>query len=1019
MHQFHKNQIKHKRILPAAVIIFVLLAMIFFVSLSWFLRDYRKAVYERIIDSNISALKETTGTLISKTTSGFGNCQHEVRMLGIGMSEHLKKNGFSSEGELSEEDRNYILEFEKASVFDYCVLLNDAGRGVYSDGNSVKPINLYSSQAYVDCISSSDGEAISFISDPFGAAGKDVVAFSSRAGSVILIGIYSQDSFEALYDSATFGDSASYLITTSSGLILSSAHVTPKLEESLNLFTYIGENPKNEGYFLPDRTKTAPYDRMVSDFENGESGRGEFYFEDSRYELVYAPIPYTSWNFVSCVAYDHITADAVEINQKTVQLTVIIITLMFGLFLIIVCMLVFVVRAHASKEAVRRDRIFTLMTHYVPNVILIADSISGDIEYASNNTDQVLGISGSFANILEDRIFRCIHSDDRQKVLDLIRLVRTGGSMSESMVLRFTRPDTGAEIILGLNGYLISEKDSSQRFITLTIEDITERVRSRERLEEALVNEERANAAKSTFLASMSHDIRTPLNAITGLTSLALQYPEDIKKVTECLQKIANSSQLLLGLINDVLDMSRIESGQMQLAETEFELGEWLERVITVTQSQTSVRGQRFDVDAWDIRHELLCGDVVRLGQVLTNVLGNAVKFTRKGGEIHLEIREVPSEEPGRAAFCFVVSDTGIGMSREYMDHIFEMFTRDRNSYSSGIQGTGLGMAITKRIVDMMGGTIRVESELNKGTTFTVELSLRISGREFPQAPHCGMIVIANPGSRERCVDAVRKLDAIGVEAVWETDYAAAVALARTKRESGRPFDLAFLPYKLFRSDPSLDGRRIQKDLGDQTKLLLGLKPDEAVYYETRKQQGITQTIPLPLFHMSLYRKITVMLGESEALAENPAGMLKGLSILLVEDNPINQEIAVEMLSGLMAAKVDPAGNGEEGCNRFLTAPPQTYDVILMDLQMPVLGGLDAAKKIRASSHSEAGTIPIIALTANAFEEDRREAADAGMDGFVSKPIDFDVLAREVFRVCRKLHGEDRDAAGGDKPAGL
>lgn len=996
-----KNRKKPKIFLPLIIAVSVLLAMIFFAALFWFLGNYRKAVYERIIDSNISALKETTGTLISKTTDGFGNCRHEVRLMGIGLSENLKMKGFTSDEELTEADRSYIQAFQRASVFDYCVLLNEAGRGVYSDGETIKPINLYSSQAYVDCILSADGEAISFISDPFNAAGKDVVAFSSRAGAVLLIGIYSQDSFEALYDSTTFGDSASYLITTASGLILSSAHVTKELGESLNLFTYIRENPENESFFQPDRKGLAPYEQVLSDFQNGEGGRMECYFGKSRYELVYAPIPYTGWSFVSCVSYSHITADAVEINQKTVRLTAILISLMFGMFMVIVFMLVFVVRANASREAVRRDRIFTLMTHYVPNVILIADSESGDIEYVSNNTVQVLGIQGSFGNIVDNRVLAYVSGDDRQEVLSLIEAVRTGRSKSESATLRFARPDTGAEIILGLNGYLISEQAGGQRFITLTIEDITGRVRSRQRLEEALASEERANAAKTTFLAGMSHDIRTPLNAITGLTNLALQYTEDRRKVEECLQKIENSSRLLLGLINDVLDMTSIESGRLQLAETEFELGQWLESVITVTQSQTGVRGQHFDVDAWDISHELLCGDVVRLSQVLTNVLGNAVKFTPEGGDIHLKIWELPQPDDDHAVFRLVVNDTGVGMSREYISHIFEKFTRDQNSYSQGIQGSGLGMTITKHIVDMMGGSILVESELGKGTTFTIELPVLLSGRSFPQTPHCRMMVLANPGTEDWCEDAKRKLTAIGVQAVWETDYQAAVALALEEKVKGRPFDLVFLPYKLLRYDQTLDGKRIQEDLGGQTLLLLGLKPDEYAVCEKLKREGFSQTIPLPLFHMNLYRIITAMFDESEALTGDPAGVMAGLTILLVEDNEINQEIATEMLSGLMGAKVVSARNGEEGCERFFTAPPKTYDVILMDLQMPVLGGLDAARRIRRSAHPEAGTIPIIALTANAFEEDRRAALDAGMNGFVSKPIDFTTLSREIFRVRR------------------
>lgn len=286
-----RNRKKHKFSLPVTVTVGIALALVFYLALSYFLGGYRSDIYDRIIDSNISALKETTSTLISKTTEGFDHCRHEIRVLGIGMSEELKQNGFTAADEISPDDRNYIRDFNQISVFDYCVLLNESGRGIYSQGSYIKPINLYSSQAYVDCISSPDGSAISFISDPFSASGKDVVAFSCRAGSVILIGIYSQDSFEALYDSAIFGDNASYMITTDSGLMLSSTHVSKEVEESLNLFAYFRENPKNAGFFTPDAQGKSGYEQVLSDFQAQQSGSAELYFGEARYELVYAPSP--------------------------------------------------------------------------------------------------------------------------------------------------------------------------------------------------------------------------------------------------------------------------------------------------------------------------------------------------------------------------------------------------------------------------------------------------------------------------------------------------------------------------------------------------------------------------------------------------------------------------------------------------------------------------------------------------------------------------------------------------------
>ena len=254
------------------------------------------------------------------------------------------------------------------------------------------------------------------------------------------------------------------MITTDSGLILSRTHVNRELGETLNLFTYFEENPLNAEFFKPDAQGGTEYERVLSEFRNDKGGSAEIYFGDSRYELVYAPIPRTGWEFISCVSYDHITADAAQINQETIQLTMFIIVLMLGMFLVIVIMLVFVVRANASREAVRRDRIFTLMTHYVPNVIVIGDSESGAIEYASRNTEQVLGIEDAFGNAIEEKFLSCISGSDRQAVLDLMSRIREGECVSGSLKLHFTRPDTQRDIVLSLNAYLIAEQDSSQRF---------------------------------------------------------------------------------------------------------------------------------------------------------------------------------------------------------------------------------------------------------------------------------------------------------------------------------------------------------------------------------------------------------------------------------------------------------------------------------------------------------------------------------------------------------------------------
>lgn len=995
---------KYKTSLPVTIACAAALAILFYLIMSYFLEDYRKDTYSQIINSNITALKETTDTLISKTTEGFGHCQHEVRVLGVGLSQKLLAEGFSSVSELTSDDIAYLEAFGRTSVFDYCMLLNEYGRGIYTDGEGIHEINMYSSRAYVECLSSPTGETISFISDPLSSEGRDVIAFSARSGAVTMIGIYGQESFEALYDSATFGDHASYMITTDSGLILSSAHVKQEIKDALNLFSYFREEPRNESFFELDEEGQSGYTRMALDFQQRNGGSTELYFQGALYELAYAPIPQTRWNFISCVSYDYITADAAEINQQTLKLTFFIIVLLLGMFVAIAVMMIYIVRASASRKAARRERIFTLMTHYVPNVIIIADSESGELEYSSRNTDKVLGITGDIANLLDEEVMACIDSQDRPKVLTLIDRVRSGRSVSESSVINFTRPDSGAHIVLSLNGYLIAEQDSRQRFVTLTFEDITDRVTSRRRLEEALTNEEQANAAKSTFLANMSHDIRTPLNAVIGLTTLALYHQEDKKRVAECLQKIANSSQLLLGLINDVLDMSKIESGNMQLSRSEFELGEWIDGIVTVTHSQTSVRGQHFSVRACNISHELLCGDTVRLSQILTNVLGNAVKFTPEGGSIRLEMTEISSENPLYARFVFRVTDTGIGMPPEYLDHIFDIFSREPGTNERNIQGTGLGMAITKSIVDMMGGTIAVRSEQNKGTEFTIELPILVSQRTNARLEEYHALVLGEPGCRADCEDAAAKMQAIGLKAICCLDYREAAAYAEKEAEHGCPLDLIYLPYQVILDKKELTIEKLKEEFGENIRVLAGFGLEESSLWDQARQAGFYDMIGVPLFQEELRRKISAIMASAEEDPDSAMNLLSGTRILLVEDNELNTEIMVDMLTSMMGATVDTASNGQEGCEKFAYAPENTYDFILMDLQMPVLNGLEATHRIRASAHPQAREIPIIALTANAFEEDRQAVAECGMNGFVSKPVDVSRLYKEMVRVLKQNH---------------
>ena len=530
---------------------------------------------------------------------------------------------------------------------------------------------------------------------------------------------------------------------------------------------------------------------------------------------------------------------------------------------------------------------------------------------------------------------------------------------------------------------------------------IEEEAKNRELLSSALAAAEHSNRAKTNFLNNMSHDIRTPMNAIIGFTSLAAAHIDNKEQVTNYLTKIQTSSQHLLSLINDVLDMSRIESGKMFIEEADANLASIMHDLKTIVQSDVAAKRLDFFIDTVDITDEEVVCDKLRLNQVLLNLLSNAVKFTEPGGFVSVRIAQKAGAPAGFADYEFRVKDSGIGMSPDFVEHVFEAFERERSSTVSGIQGTGLGMAITKNIVDMMGGTIRVESELGKGTEFIVSLRFRTAKNPVKHVPApelSGLRALVADDDLHTCTSVAKMLSQIGMRADWTMYGTEAVHRAQFAIEQGDEYYAYIIDWLM----PDMNGvecvRRIRSVVGDSKPIIILTAYDWSSIEEEAREAGVTAFCSKPLFLSELQALLEepfVHVEKKEEAEDLATDRFKGHRILLAEDNQLNQEIAVEILAptGLI---VDVAQNGREAVRMVEDAPAGTYDLVLMDVQMPIMDGYEATRCIRLIPDKRKSALPIYAVTANTFEEDKNRANQAGMNGHISKPIDVAQLIKTL-----------------------
>ena len=517
-------------------------------------------------------------------------------------------------------------------------------------------------------------------------------------------------------------------------------------------------------------------------------------------------------------------------------------------------------------------------------------------------------------------------------------------------------------------------------------------------LQDALRQAQHANQAKTTFLSNMSHDIRTPMNAIIGFATIAASHMERADQVKDCLHKILSSSNHLLGLINDILDMSRIESGKLQIHNQECNIPELMHNLVNIIQPQMKAKQMEMFIDTFEVVNEDVIADPLKLNQIFINLIGNAIKYTPAGGVVSFRITQHTTTRHGWGDYVFIVKDNGIGMSQEFVEHIFEPFERESTATRSGIQGAGLGMAITKSIIDMMGGEITVESEVGKGSTFTVRIPLQLQDteKEAEQIKELeGLRSLVVDDDLNVCDSVSKMLKGIGLRSEWTTSGREAIYRAQSAYEEGDPYHTYIIDWQM----PEINGietaRKIRSAVGEDTPIIILTAYDWTDIEAEAKEAGVTAFCAKPLFMSDL--KASLLAANNKDLKAEESGRAwtktdySGKRLLLVEDNELNREIAEVILTeaGFM---IESAPDGTDAVAMVEKSEERYYDAVLMDVQMPVMNGYEATKAIRAMRREDVKTLPIIAMTANAMEDDKEAALKSGMNAHIAKPLDIELL---------------------------
>ena len=710
--------------------------------------------------------------------------------------------------------------------------------------------------------------------------------------------------------------------------------------------------------------------------------------ESVPYYLVSVPLEQSGWILVGMVDAGVVNKNINQLQNLTMGLGFSVSALLLVILFSIVVTSYIKTKKRQQDEIMFRDSLFSDLSQNVNDVFVRLEEKTDEVVYVTPNIDSVLGVK-------EEDVKKDIASIDGINGDRLIasNLMELNKKDKISWTQEYLNNDSGETRYLEITAY--HTEFGSLKRIVIVISDRSEERKLQNALSSSLEIAKNANAAKSNFLANMSHDIRTPMNAIVGYSTLLIKDADDKNKVIEIGKKITYSSQHLLSLINDVLDMSKIESGRTSLNSDKVDVSEVINNISEIVQVQTKSKKQSFEIKTKGNIPPYIYADKLRLTQILLNLLSNAVKYTEKNGTISLVV-EGYGNNGQTCHLRFIVSDNGQGMSSEFVEKIFEPFSRETNSMTNKIQGTGLGMSITKSIIDLMGGTIDIQSELGKGSVFTVDLIFSVPLDENDDnffADHEITRVLV--GDDE--IDVTENIQSILSDAGLECDAAIggleSVDKATRAYEDNNSYDVIILDWKM----PDMDGvecvRRIRKEIGKDVPIFVLSSYDVSEIEDEAKKAGVDLFLPKPFF-LSNFQRVLDTYYQNKANTEedgNNSDDFSGVKILVAEDNEINAEIITELLDSI-GIKCVIAEDGLEALRVFTEESPDEFDMIFMDIQMPIMDGYESARRIRASNNTRAKSIPIIAMTANAFEDDVKASMASGMNAHISKPIDFERL---------------------------
>ena len=828
--------------------------------------------------------------------------------------------------------------------------------------------------------------------------GNDVIANAAVPGKSQLLvfatpeahGIYQGFEYDAIaiayensdivdvLDISAFNGNAQSLIVHPDGRVVVD-HSSESWRNVYNFFGLLREHSDMSEKELKD---------LLEKFKAGRTDATLLNLDGRNYYLVYEKSDIQDWMFLGLVEADIVNTSMNSLQRRTMLLVGAVV---FCIAAFLISLIIQKNRTNLRRKDTEiryRDELFQKLSMNVDDVFLMLDAKTYQADYVSPNAEKLLGITAEQIRkdirVLE-KLHPAEHEDPEKNYLGAIRVHEQREWDLEYVHLKTGERRWFHNIAMG------SEVNGKKKYI-LVMSDRTSDWKMNQALSEAVRAAETANRAKSTFLSNMSHDIRTPMNAIIGFTTLAVSNIDNQERVKDYLTKTLSSSRHLLALINDILDMSRIESGKLQLEETEVNLAEMLHDIKTIVSGQIHAKQLELYMDALDVTDEDVYCDRTRMGQILLNLLSNAIKFTPAGGTVSVRVRQLAGTVRDCAQYEFRVRDNGIGMSPEFAQKIFEPFERERTSTVSRIQGTGLGMAITRNIVEMMGGTIKVQTEKNRGTEFIICLPLRVqtvTRREEKIAELAGLKALVVDDDFNTCDSVAKLLTRVGMRAEWTLSGREAVLRARQSIELGDPCRAYIIDWRL----PDMNGIEVTRQirsLNDDTPIIILTAYDWSDIEAEAKAAGVTAFCSKPMFLSDLRDTLLTAIGHTQTEAQDilpgKNADFRGRHILLVEDNELNREIAVAILHeyGFL---VDTAENGAVAVEKIRTSAPDRYDLVLMDVQMPVMDGCTATRRIRALKDPARAAVPIVAMTANVFEEERKRAFDCGMNGFLSKPI--------------------------------